>query len=235
MISFIVPAHNEELLLGQTLRAISEAGGALGEPFEAVVAEDASTDRTAAVALESGARVVPVAHRQIAATRNSGARAARGEFFFFVDADTTVNADAIRAAVRAMRKGAVGGGCGFRFDEPLPLYGRIMQAVAVPLYRALRLASGCFLFCTREAFHAVGGFDENLYASEEADMSWRLGRHGNFVVLREAVVTSGRKLRAYSALEIFGILANLAWGGPAAVRRREGLDIWYGERRPAVS
>jgi GT2 family glycosyltransferase len=106
-----------------------------------------------------------------------------------------------------------------------------MQAVAVPLYRILSLASGCFLFCTREAFQAVGGFDERLFAAEEGAMSRALRRQGRFVVLREFVITSGRKLRAHSARETLGLLFKLAFTGPESARRREGLDIWYGERR----
>src|SRR5262245_19502435 len=232
MISFVIPAYNEELLLGQTLRAVHDAAGAQGESFEVIVADDASTDRTASVAQEHGARVVSGGHRQIAATRNAGARAANGAMLLFVDADTTVNRAAVRAAVRAMRKGAVGGGCAFNFDGPLPLYGRLLAAVAGPVYRALRLASGCFLFCTRPAFDAVGGFDEGLYGAEEAVMSRRLARQGRFVLLREAVTTSGRKLRAYSAREVLGLLVRLACAGPKAVRQRQGLELWYGERRP---
>jgi hypothetical protein len=150
----------------------------------------------------------------------------------FVDADTVVSRAAVRAAVAAMRRGAVGGGCAFRFDGRLPLYGRIMEAVAAPLYRVLRLASGCFLFCTREAFDAAGGFDEGLFGAEEAALSRALGRQGRFVVLRERVTTSGRKLRAHSAREVLGLLARLALTGPRSLRRRQGLDLWYGERRP---
>src|ERR1700688_3756422 len=88
LISFIVPAYDEEILLGATLDALHEAGRSLNEPYEVVVADDASTDRTASIAERHGARVVRVAHRQIAATRNSGARAAIRELFIFVDADT---------------------------------------------------------------------------------------------------------------------------------------------------
>lgn len=106
-----------------------------------------------------------------------------------------------------------------------------MQAVAAPLYRAVGLASGCFLFCTRAAFLAIGGFGETLFASEEAAMSRALHRRGRFVVLRECVTTSGRKLRAHSAREVLGLLARLAVTGPRALRRREGLEVWYGERR----
>jgi glycosyltransferase involved in cell wall biosynthesis len=231
MLSFIIPAYNEEVLLGATLRAIRVAAGAIGEPFEVVVADDASTDRTANVARELGARVVAVCHRQISATRNAGARAARGEFLVFVDADTVVTEAVVRAAADAMRGGAVGGGSAFRFDGRLPLHGRVLQAIAVPLYRACRLASGCFLFCTRAAFDAVGGFDETLLVAEEGDMSLRLCRHGRFVILRQCVTTSGRKLRTYSARELLGLMARLLVSGPRGWRRREGLEAWYGERR----
>jgi glycosyltransferase involved in cell wall biosynthesis len=231
MISFVIPAYNEELFLGCTLRALNAAGQGLGEPFEVVVADDASTDRTAAVAREYGARVVSVNHRQIAATRNSGAREATGELLIFVDADTVVTAAAVRGAVKALRAGAVGGGCAVRFDDRLPLYARLLAAPTRSLYHALGLAAGCFLFCTRDAFAATGGFDERLFGSEELTMSRALHRQGRFVVLREYVTTSGRKLRAYSAREILGTLARLALAGPKSVRQRQGMELWYGERR----
>jgi hypothetical protein len=51
------------------------------------------------------------------------------------------------------------------------------------------------------------------------------------VILREHVVTSGRKLRAHSAREVLGGLLRLALGGRRAMESREGLEIWYGERR----
>ena len=50
VISFILPAHNEEALLGRTLSALHESARALGEPYEAIVANDASTDRTGEIA-----------------------------------------------------------------------------------------------------------------------------------------------------------------------------------------
>lgn len=230
-ISFIIPAYNEERLLGRTLSAVDQAARALGEPVEVIVVDDASTDRTAAIAQEHGARVVSVQCRQIAATRNAGAREANAEMLVFVDADTVVTEAAVRAAIAAMRGGAVGGGCAFRFDGRLPAYGRVLGAVAVRLYGAVGLASSCFLFCTREAFCAAGGFDETLFGAEELAMSQALRRQGRFVILREFVTTSGRKLRAHSGREVLGILLRLALAGPKGVRRRERLNIWYGERR----
>ncbi len=232
MISFVVPAYNEEQMLGRTVCALNAAAQTLDEPFEVVVADDASTDRTAEIARHHGARVVSVNHRQIAATRNAGAHAATGEMLIFVDADTVVTEAAVRAAVAAMRGGAAGGGCATRFDGRIPAYARLLLATAIPLYRQMGLAAGCFLFCTRGAFQATGGFDERMFGAEEVAMSRSLARQGRFVVLREHVTTSGRKLRAYSARELLGLLARLALSGPSSVRQREGLDMWYGDRRP---
>ena len=231
MISFVVPAFDEERELPATLDALHAAARATGEPYEVIVADDGSTDGTAAIAAARGARLVPVAHRQIAATRNSGARAATGETLVFVDADTRIDAPVLRAALAALAGGAVGGGAAVRFDGQVPRYGQALLAATVWAFRHARLAAGCFLFCKSEAFAAVGGFDERLYASEEIALSRALGRRGRFVVLREAVVTSGRKLRVHSGLELLGTLAGLALRGPGALRRRRGLEHWYGARR----
>ena len=230
-VSFVIPAYNEARLLGNTLSAIEKAARALHLTFEMIVVDDASVDRTPEIARAHGARVVSVNLRQIAATRNAGARAAAGAWLVFVDADTITSEMLLRDAIAALNAGAVGGGCIVRFDGPVPRYGRVLIALILPLYRALGLAAGCFLFCTRQAFDAVGGFDEKLFAAEEAVLSRALARRGRFVLLRTPVLTSGRKLRAHSGREILGTLLRLAFVGPKAVRQRAGLELWYGERR----
>jgi len=231
MISFIVPAYNEERLLGATLDALHAAGHAMGESYELVVVDDASTDGTALVARRRGARLVSVAHRQIAATRNSGAREANGTFFIFVDADTIVSESVVRSAVEAMRGGAVGGGAAVEFDGAVPLYARLLLPVLVRMFRAADLAAGCFMFCTRSAFLAVEGFDETFFGAEELVMSRALKRHGKFVVLRQAVTTSGRKLRTHSVREMLMVMGRVALRGPKAVKQRQGMELWYAERR----
>jgi glycosyltransferase involved in cell wall biosynthesis len=225
MISFVIPAHNEAELIGRTLSALHESARAAGEPYEVIVADDASTDGTGVIAQEHGAHVVAVSFRQIAATRNAGARVATGDLLFFVDADTMVTARAFRAAIGALRGGAVGGGSAVRFDGPVPLYAAILERVVLPvLLPLLKMAPGCFLFCTRRAYRAVGGFDEGLFWSEEVAFGKQLKRQGRFVVLREFVITSGRKVRAHSALDLLRVGARLALG------QRGGLDYWYGPR-----
>jgi glycosyltransferase involved in cell wall biosynthesis len=232
-ISVIVPAFNEEAVLGRTLDAIKDAVRGLDLPHEVIVVDDASTDRTAAIAAERGCRVVPVRLRQISAVRNAGARASSGDVLIFVDADTVVNGDTMRAALEEIRRGAVGGGARVVFDR-IPLRYALGTRLFTFCYFGLGIAAGCFVFARREAFEAVGGFDETLFASEEVRFSLRLRKLGRFVILRPPVLTSGRKMRTYGTLQILGPLLRIALRGPGALRKREGLGIWYEGRREAA-
>lgn len=233
MISFVIPAHNEEKLLGSTLAAIAEASGQIGEAHEVIVASDASTDRTAEIAAEHGARVVSLHRRQIAAARNAGAQEAIGDLLIFVDADTQMTASALQAALRALRRGAVGGGGCVRFDGPVPVYATVLDYAFRLLLPLIGLAPGCFLFCTRQAYLMAGGYDETLFASEEVFFSQQLKRLGRFVILREYVITSARKLRTRSSLDLLLLGLRLAAAGTQSLRRREGLEFWYGPRNAA--
>jgi glycosyltransferase involved in cell wall biosynthesis len=231
MITFIVPAHDEEQLLGRTLAALHAASAEVGAPYELLVVDDASSDRTAEIARAAGARVITVHHRQIARARNAGARAAAGDLLVFVDADTLVNARTLRATVAAIEQGAVGGGALLDFDEPLPAAVRLMVAALALGMRVWRLAAGAYMFCTRKAFDAVGGFDETLFATEELTMSRALRRVGPMVILRERVMTSGRKARTHDLYELLAPAALLFRYGLSARRDRSRLSLWYGRRR----
>jgi glycosyltransferase involved in cell wall biosynthesis len=230
-ISFIVPAWNEESLLGATIDAIKNSARQLPITSEIIVVDDTSTDQTADIAIAHGARVVRVQHRQIAAARNAGAKQAHGDVLFFVDADTIITEEVVQAAIECMQHGAVGGGCRFQFDGHIPPYARILEAITVRLYYFVGIAAGCFIFCTREAFDRVHGFNGQLYAAEEGAMSLALRRQGGFVILRERVTTSGRKLRTCSLREILAPIARIVFHGNRYLSNRQDMEIWYGERR----
>ena len=231
MLSFIVPAHDEELSIVATVGAIAAAAATAGVGHEIIVVDDASTDGTAERALAAGAQVVRVAVRQIAAARNAGARAALGSTFVFVDADTLIGSDVVIGLCRVMADGAIGGGAAVRFDEPLPRWVKLVLPLSIWLARRFRITGGCFLFCSRTSFEAVGGFDETLFASEEIGMCRALHGQGEFVILREAVLTSGRKLRTYSGWELLRAFARIGLAGRAGVKDRSRLGIWYDRRR----
>ena len=95
-ISIVVPAFNEERLLGESLAQINRAAKAFEPPgweTELIVCDNNSTDKTAEIALEAGAMVVFEPVNQIARARNLGASAATGDWFIFIDADSQPSAE----------------------------------------------------------------------------------------------------------------------------------------------
>ena len=230
MISFIVPAHDESALIGASLDALHAAAAALSLAYEVIVVDDASTDDTAAIARQHGAQVVPVAHRHIAAVRNAGAAVAHGGRLVFVDADTRIDRDVLAAAMRALDHGAVGGGCAVRFAAA-SWSERTFTALVMRVFGWTRIAPGCFIFCTRAAFDAAGGFDERWFAGEDVAISRALAAVGRFVILRESVTTSDRKLRTFGLTSHLRLLAQFIRKGRGLLHSREHLGIWYDKRR----
>ncbi len=235
-VSFVVPAWNEASEIGPTLEAIDRAAEACGlrGHVERIVVDDDSSDGTAAIAEALGARVRRVRRRQIAAVRNEGAAIARGEVLVFVDADTRVSPEAVRAALDALAAGAAGGGARVRFDRPVPIWARTILAAVMLVSRVGRLATGCFVFCSREAFDVAGGFDERYYATEELVFSRALRRAGRVVIVPAEVETSARKVALFGLGRILLLMVRVAILGPGAVRRRRGLEVWYGDGEAAA-
>lgn len=229
-VSVVIPAHNEAALIGRTVSAAVRA--CAGLDAEVVVADDSSDDGTGAIAAAAGARVVRIESRQISAARNGAARAAAGEMLVFVDADTLLSAEALRGAVAKMESGCGYGAGRIVWDEGTPRWCFVFTGLMLPVFRALGLGAGAFLFARRGVFEAVGGFDETLYASEEVAFCRAARKHGRYGWVDAAVVTSGRKLRTHSVWEVLVLFARLAPKRSRGVRTREGLDLWYGPRRP---
>jgi glycosyltransferase involved in cell wall biosynthesis len=231
MISFIIPAYNEELELSSTIAAIHAATSGAAQAYEIIVVDDASTDATPEIAAQGGARVLSIHRRQIAAARNAGARVAQGEYLFFVDADTRINRTHIMEAIAAVESGYAGGSARVVTDGFVPMWGRIFVRVFCALYFGLNLGAGAFLFTTRRNFNAVGGFDERYFIGEEVYFSLALRKLGRFKVLREPILTSGRKFRMYSARQIFGNFFAVIIGGRRVARSRAKLHLWYDGKR----
>ncbi len=98
LLSIIIPARNEEQNLPTLLRSLAAQSV---RPHEVIVVNDASTDRTAEIAQQLGARVVnsqplPDGWRGKAWACHQGAQAATGEMFLILDADTQFEPDGLR-------------------------------------------------------------------------------------------------------------------------------------------
>lgn len=228
VLSLIIPAHNEEALIEHTLHTLAASAAALGERYEIIVVDDDSTDRTVEIASALGARVVKVNVRHIAAARNAGAREASGDILVFVDADTLVPPSVLSGAVAAIRGGAIGGGAMPLMDSDQPRWAWHTVAFVVWILRTARWAAGCFVFSRRDAFERAGGFDERYFASEEIHLSRALKKQGRFVILADRVITSARKAQQFSAAQMLALFVRTLW--PGALKRRERLPFWYGNR-----
>ncbi|MGR9089087.1 MAG: glycosyltransferase [Gammaproteobacteria bacterium] len=229
--SVIVPAYNEAAFLPLTLQSISSAMRTLTQPGEMIVVDNNSTDDTAEVARSLGAHVVFEPINQISRARNAGAAAARGKFFIFIDADTEVSVEVLGQALDKLTAAAVcGGGATVAMNHPH--WFPVCVLACWNFFSGItRLAAGCFLFCRRDAFEACGGFSEKVYASEELWLSMALARWGRrrglgFIILRESVSTSARKVDWLSAGAITRqVLIFLLF--PLAVRSKRFCGAWY--------
>ena len=222
-------------MIGRTLERLRDSADALGEPYEVIVVDDASTDRTAEIARSHGAVVIPVNLRQIAAVRNAGAKHARGEALIFVDADTLVPEPTLAAAYRALYEGAAGGGSRVAFEGRIPFFAATYVVLFMAVWNRLNYAAGCFAFARRDAFDAIGGWDEKYFAGEEMYLSKALKRRGRFVIVRPPVISSGRKARLFTVGELFKLSMRVFLRGPKTWQQREGLELWYESRRETPS
>ena len=105
------------------------------------------------------------------------------------------------------------------------------------LSRAARLLAGSFIFCEASAFREVGGFNNELFAGEEIDLSQRLKRLARekkkrIVILhRHPLLTSARKVHLYKRREHFRFLLRAALSHKRTLRSREECHTWYDGRR----
>src|SRR5262249_54475239 len=224
-LSFIVPAHNEASELPKTLPSLRAAAEASRRTFELIVVDDASTDETARIAEDFGARVTHIDRRQIAASRNAGAAAARGDIFFFVDADTRIRVEHVSDGIEALKQGYSGGSARVAFDSDLPFWGRFLLRVFDLLYFGAELGVGAFIFTRRATFETVGGFDEQFFAGEEVYLTLALKKLGYFKILPTPIVTSARKLRMHSPTFVLRQSLFVILRGERGLRHREKLAL----------
>jgi hypothetical protein len=179
-VSFIIPVKNDARRLKSSLAAIG-ANARSGVSIEVVVADNGSTDASAEVAADAGARVLRLPTLGVSELRNRAAEASTGELLAFVDADNVVAPGWIAGALDVMtdeKAAAAGALCSAPSDGTWvqaaydTLRGRTVGRSA-----ASWLGSGN-LAVRRVAFEAVHGFDTTLEACEDVDLCQRLRATG---------------------------------------------------------
>ena len=239
-LSIVVPAFNESKLIESCLETLTralEAAGVAREAYECIVVDNNSTDDTATRAAQFGARVLSEPIRQIARARNKGGYAARGRWILFLDADSWPDSALIRDLLQAMDDPEIAGGGALLQMRQLPPLLRLGVGVWNRLSRRMRWAAGSFIFCTRDAFEEVNGFDDSLFVGEEISFCRRLKRYlrwrGQRLVIlsRHPLRTSGRKGELYSQGEIFRVGLRILRHPRRFFRDPALCTLWYDGRR----
>jgi glycosyltransferase involved in cell wall biosynthesis len=236
-LSVIIPALNEEgyLGLGETLRKLNEAfqrqEASQEFPVQVIVVDNDSQDRTAEVARGFGATVVREPIRNIARARNTGARAARGDVLFFLDADTLVPLGLFSRVAAVMADPLCVGGAVDVDHRPSRPVIRLYLLVWRLLGRLAGMAQGAGQFCRREAFVGLGGYDESICMGEDVDFYWRLSRTARRAGWKVCYITDVRVVPSPRRYDRWPVWRTLLWTNPALVallRRHKGAwRGWY--------
>jgi peptidoglycan/xylan/chitin deacetylase (PgdA/CDA1 family) len=236
MISIVIPVRNEAKLLPGCLQSL-QCQDYRGE-YEVIVADNGSTDGSAAIAARFGAGVVFCPEeRSVFFARQAGADAARGDIIAQADADTVYPADWLRRIDESLaaNPGAVAVSGRFVYGNS-PWWACFeygLRSVAnwftVSFCGRPMVISGATFAFRRRAFLAAGGYRGLRYAADQYGIAGRLSRQGKILYDRHLCVsTSSRSVQKPALIVIVDFCRNLLrWGmylvksRPAGLPRRE--------------
>jgi rSAM/selenodomain-associated transferase 2 len=186
-ISVIIPVLNEEKTIAATLRALVPL-----QPYEIIVVDGGSDDRTGEISRQLGAEVL-TAERGRARQMNYGARCATGDVLLFLHADTKLPDSAFQDIAAALSEARCLGG---RFDVELEGSHWMLKIIGGLINyrsRATKVGTGDqAIFVRRAVFMQIGGYPD-IPLMEDIALCRLLKRLGGIACLRSRVVTSGRR------------------------------------------
>jgi glycosyltransferase involved in cell wall biosynthesis len=182
-ISIVIPTLNEEKDLPRLLQSIENQ---TFKDYEIIIADAGSKDKTLEIAKQYNARVVEGGMPAVG--RNSGAKAANGDFLFFFDADVKLPEDFLKKAYLEMQKRYLDlATCKFnplsekRIDKVM----HEITNLGIKIYQFTDPhAFGFCIFVSRRLFNRTRGFDESIRFMEDADFVKRASKYRSLRVLR---------------------------------------------------
>ena len=227
LLSIVVPVQNGGQAFTACLSALAQARAGCRDlaETELIVVDDGSSDASPALARAAGARLLatpaPGGHGP-AAARNQGARAAGGEYVFFVDADVALHADALRRAVQAFQADPALEACFGSYDDR-PAAPNFLSQYKNLLHhyvhqhahgQASTFWTGCGAI-RLSTFLALGGFDQQTYrrpSIEDIDLGYRLRRRGSEIrLLKEMQCSHLKRWTARSLLRADVFERGIPW------------------------
>ncbi|HEY7744963.1 MAG TPA: mycofactocin biosynthesis glycosyltransferase MftF [Desulfuromonadales bacterium] len=185
-VSVVIPVKDRAEELARCLASLARLDYPQ-EKLQVIVVDDGSSDDSAQVARQTGARVLPSGGtgRGPAAARNVGASAATGDILAFIDSDCSASAGWLAELLPAFddpNMVAVGGLVdGMCTASGVDRYEAVMSSLSLgSRERAGNRGNdtfylpSCNLLVRRSAFLAARGFDDSMHVGEDVDLTWRL-------------------------------------------------------------
>jgi len=223
-VTVVVPAYNESEFIIPTLKSLINQ---TYNEFELIVVDNNSDDDTAEVAKRYGARVILEKKKGVAAARQAGFMAARGEIILSTDADSVIPENWIeRIVLRYDKNKKLVGFGGLSLLYSGAVTARAAGRYLFPLFwRIDKILSGGWnmagfnMSVRKKAFEEIGGFDISLKMGEDIDLSQKLRTVGDVEIDTNLVAyASGRRFAngLTSGLMIYG-----PWWVSKVILRRE--------------
>ena len=200
-LTIVIPAKNEAEMLPRLLSSLARQDYDGMPETRVIVADAGSTDGTVEVALSfrDRLRVEVIEGGLPSVGRNAGARVATTPYVLFLDADVELpEPTLLRRAVWRMRRRRLhlvttNIACreGSFFDDALYMGNNFMQRIGSVLKP---FATGMFMLFDREAFWALGGFNERALFAEDYLLSKGVART-RFRIVRGKVLTTNRRFQ----------------------------------------
>lgn len=196
-ISVIIPAHNEEHYLRQTLHALQQQSY---QSYEAIVVANGCTDQTEELVQKKTndkIRLLSLPKPNVSVARNAGALNARGQLLLFLDADTVLAPDSLQLIKNGFTPAHSVATTKVQPDENKFKYRLAMNLKN--LYNSTGLYQGCSgaLICRKEDFQKVNGYDPEITVKEHRKLILKLKELGDYTCLDTTVTTSMRRFQSW--------------------------------------
>ncbi|OED40528.1 hypothetical protein ACH42_16085 [Endozoicomonas sp. (ex Bugula neritina AB1)] len=191
MLSFIIPAYNEEQFIKRSIQSIQSNVEGIYD-YEIIVVDNASTDNTANIARELGVAVISTPHKfTISAVRNTGVEISQGDILIFIDGDVYLHdswIDHVPPVLEQIKSSSVVAGSVYAVD---PDASWVAKAWFQPWYQKqeqVTFINGGHMLLSRELFQQIGGFDVSFETGEDYEFCERARSVGAVVANLESLI-----------------------------------------------
>jgi glycosyltransferase involved in cell wall biosynthesis len=217
--SVVIPAHNEEKYIGRCLESIAEAAVPFSGQVEVIVVLNRCQDGTEQITRDYNCVIVENDMKNLSQIRNAGASIARGNILVTIDADSRMTPNMLLEIDRHLQTGSyIGGGVSGKFERvSLGIIVSTIILIIPMLFKYGSISVGIF-WCYKKDFDAIGGFNDQMLMSEDADFALQLKKWG---------VQNGKKFGTIKKAQMITSCRKFDQGGDWILLRRPQLIMAY--------